>query len=318
VTQRKIARPDLEIPVEAWGAIKSATAKLAWFEQVDAAIAAGIVGGSFAQLAINMATNPKGINSQTGLTWRSARTLADNTGLSEPTVDRLMKEAVAAGLLFVVRKGRPGRGGRSTIFRLAMPETEMPSPVRRFGRKNPLRGEAKNPENPSPHNAERPSSVPEKSAHTCQNNTPTSGSELLRDRTPSDLTPQERGSAARSADADRDSIPTNTADTADAAPPNQRAPGGALIGTVAAQDQTPSCNNPMGAAANAANNGTVIERGARATPFGLRGDLPGQRGTADAFDRSNAVTEPRGYSNAPTASARCPDTLDLFADDDTC
>jgi hypothetical protein len=73
--------------------------------------------------------------------------VADNTGLSEPSVDRLLKDAVAAGLLFVVRKGRPGRGGRSTIFRLAMPEAEIPSPVRRFRRKNTLTAEAKNPEN---------------------------------------------------------------------------------------------------------------------------------------------------------------------------
>src|SRR5206468_1197497 len=106
-------RPDLEIPVEAWGTIKTATAKLAWFGQVDAAIAARIVVGSFAQIAINIATSPKGVNSQTGLTWRSVRTLAADTGLSEPSVDRLLKEGVAAGFLFVVRKGRPGRGGRS-------------------------------------------------------------------------------------------------------------------------------------------------------------------------------------------------------------
>ncbi len=113
MTQKNLTRPDLGIPAAEWGTIKSATAKLAWFEQVDAAIAADMVGGSFAQLAINIATNPKGVNSQTGLTWRSSRTLADQTGITKSTVKRLLEEAVVAGLLFVVQKGRPGRDGQS-------------------------------------------------------------------------------------------------------------------------------------------------------------------------------------------------------------
>ena len=37
---RRILRRDLQVPLEAWGTIKGATAKLAWFERVDAAIAA--------------------------------------------------------------------------------------------------------------------------------------------------------------------------------------------------------------------------------------------------------------------------------------
>ncbi|MBR0750260.1 hypothetical protein JQ582_40805 [Bradyrhizobium japonicum] len=170
---KNVARPDLEIPVEAWGTIKGATAKLAWFAQVDAAIAAGLVGGSFAQLAINIATNPKGVNSQTGLTWRSARTLADETGLTKSTVKRLLDEAVAAGLLFVVQKGRPGRDGQSTIYRLAMPEAGNGPPVRRFQRKKRPTYETKNPEN-------GPSMVPE-TAHPCSRKRPTSGTHLLRD-----------------------------------------------------------------------------------------------------------------------------------------
>jgi hypothetical protein len=170
---KNIARPDLQIPVEAWGTIKSATAKLTWFEHVDAAIAAGMVGGSFAQLAINIATNPKGVNSQTGLTWRSARTLADETGLTKSTVKRLLEEAVAAGLLFVVQKGRPGRDGQSTIYRLAMPKVGNGPPVRRFQRKKRPTHETKNSENGP--------SVPPETAHPCPRKRPTSGTHLLRD-----------------------------------------------------------------------------------------------------------------------------------------
>jgi hypothetical protein len=262
MTQKK-ARPDLEIPVEAWGTIKGATAKLAWFEQVDAAIAAKIVGGSFALIAINIATNPKGVNSQTGLTWRSARTLADDLGLSEPTVDRLLKEAVAAGLLFVVRKGRPGRAGRSTIFRLAMPEAEIPSPVRRFRRKNP-----------SAHEADIPSSVSEKSPHPCRRNTLTSGSELLRDITPSDLTPSERGAhahAAQSARAERGNV-TETETTSDDAPENPSVStaipeplrpvprADARTEPITAQQPKPSRDNPIGTAANGADGGSGLSR----------------------------------------------------------
>ena len=215
MSKTKLVRPDLEIPVEEWGTIKGATAKLAWFEQVDAAIAAGIVGGSFAQLAINIATNPKGVNSQTGLTWRSARTLADTIGLSEPTVDRLLKEAVAAGLLFVVRKGRPGRCGRSTMFRLAMPEVDIPSPVRHFQRKNTLTGKGRKPARCG----RIPSSVPEIPSSVPQKY-PTSGSELLRDRTPSDLTPRARRACARRARlVDRANV-TEAKTTSVDAPPN--------------------------------------------------------------------------------------------------
>jgi hypothetical protein len=60
---------------------------------------------------------------------------------------------------------------------------------------------------------------------------------------------KERGSAARSADADRESATTNSA-TVDDETPIQRAGEPALIETVAAQNQKPSRVNPIGAAAD--------------------------------------------------------------------
>ena len=63
----------------------------------------------------------------------------------------------------------------------------------------------------------------------------------------------ERGSAARSIDADRESATTNSA-TVDDAPPNQRAPGGALIDTVETQQQPPShASENIGTAATGAD-----------------------------------------------------------------
>ncbi|MET3970818.1 hypothetical protein [Bradyrhizobium sp. S3.9.1] len=119
MTKKKIIRPDLQIPVDAWGTIKSATAKLTWLQRVDACIAARVVPRSFAHLAIKIAT--KWINEQTGLAWRGAKGLGEDIGMSEPSMIRLLDTAEAAGLLFAVKRGKPGRGN-TTIYRLAMPE----------------------------------------------------------------------------------------------------------------------------------------------------------------------------------------------------
>ena len=119
-------RPDLQIPVEAWGTITGAVDKLRWFEHVDACIAAGTVERSFAQLAIRIAT--KCIDKETGLGWRGAKKLADNIGMSETSVVRLLGDAVAAGLLGVAKQGQRG-SGHFTIYRLAMPEAGKPPPM---------------------------------------------------------------------------------------------------------------------------------------------------------------------------------------------
>ncbi|MGK7059830.1 hypothetical protein AB4853_25510 [Bradyrhizobium sp. 1050_B9_N1_2] len=324
---KHIARPDLEIPVEAWGTIKSATAKLAWFAQVDVAIAAGMVGGSFAQLAINIATNPKGVNSQTGLTWRSARTLADDTGLTKSTVDRLLKEAVAAGLLFVVREGRPGRDGQSTMFRLAMPEGEIAPPVGHFPRKKrPTHGTKNHKKRPT-HDAGNVPSGPQETSHLDRNKRPISGTHLLRDITPSDLTPLERGSAAQSARVERGNVtetettvsdaPLNPAfDTVDAAPvPEPLTPvprADARTEPVALQKQPP----PSGASKNI---GRPVMNGADADADVERAAVldHGRNVLGAGFDALTArLLDAERALDALDAAQRVLDALDAAANED--
>lgn len=244
-------RPDLAVPVELWGTIKSATEKLTWLARVDTAIAAGMVDGSFAQLAINIATNPKGVNSQTGLTWRSTRTLADIVGLAQPTVVRLLKQAVAAGLLFVVREGRPGRDGQSTMYRLAMPEAGNDPPVRRFRRKKRSTHEPKN----RPGND--PSMVPE-TIHSDPRKRLTSGSKLLRDSisVENKLPVAAEGGAntARGGGYTADAVRPSVDDAAE--PDGVVSRAEARTEPVEAQQQPPShASKNIGAAPNRANAG---------------------------------------------------------------
>jgi hypothetical protein len=159
--------------------------------------------------------------------------------------------------------------------------------VRRFRRKNTLSGEGKNPENPSPHEAEIPSSVSKKSPHPCRRNTLTSGSELPREISPSDLTPPERGAhahAAQSARVERGNV-TETEKTSDDAPLNPanstsddatipeplRPVPRAEARTVASENQPPPSRvNPIGTPTTAAN-------GARAAFDDVRYAWPNDR-----------------------------------------
>jgi hypothetical protein len=240
-----IKRPDLQIPVEAWGKITGSTDKLRWFECVDACIAAGTVDRSFAQLAIRIATN--WINKETGLAWRSAKNLAVDIGMSETSVVRLFGEAVSAGLLGIAKQGRRG-SGHFTIYRLAMPEVGKPPPMEiSKPTKISTDGDFELVET-STGDAGKPPSVTKK--------TSMGGDEPLKRNKPQRREPQERGSAARSADDDRESAPTNSP-TVDAETPSQRAPEVALIATVATQKQpSPERNETeLGTAANGADGG---------------------------------------------------------------
>lgn len=113
-------RPDLTVPVELWGTIIGAGDKLTWLARVDAAITAGVVPRSFLHVAVRIAT--QWLNKESGLTWRSAENLASDIGMVKSSVEDLLKDAVAAGLLIMVKPGQRGRGNRSAIYRPAMPE----------------------------------------------------------------------------------------------------------------------------------------------------------------------------------------------------
>ena len=117
-------RPDLALPVELWGTIIGAVDKLTWLARTDAAIAAGMVPRSFLHVAVRIAT--RWLNKETGLTWRSAENLASDIGMAKSSVEGLLEDAVAAGLLIMVKRGQRGRGKRSTIYRPAMPDVLLP------------------------------------------------------------------------------------------------------------------------------------------------------------------------------------------------
>jgi hypothetical protein len=121
---KNIARPDLQLPGEVWGTIKGATDKLTWLARIDAAIGAGMVPRSFLHVAVRIAT--QWLNKETGLTWRSAENLASDIGMAKSSVEGLLEDAVAAGLLIMVKRGQRGRGKRSTIYRPAMPDVLIP------------------------------------------------------------------------------------------------------------------------------------------------------------------------------------------------
>ena len=122
--RKKIARPDLALPVELWGTIKGATDKLTWLERIDAAITAGMVQRSFLRVAVRIATH--WLNKETGLTWRSAENLASDIGMAKSSVEGLLEDAVTAGLLIMVKRGQRGRGKRSAIYRPTMPDVLIP------------------------------------------------------------------------------------------------------------------------------------------------------------------------------------------------
>jgi hypothetical protein len=124
MTKKKNFRPDLQIPVEAWGTIKGATDKLTWLARIDACIAAGMVPRSFLHVAVRIAT--QWLNKETGLTWRSAENLASDIGMAKSSVEGLLEAAVAGGLLIIVKRGQRGRGKRSTIYRAALPDVLLP------------------------------------------------------------------------------------------------------------------------------------------------------------------------------------------------
>ena len=294
MTKKKTARPDLQIPVEAWGTIKSATDKLTWLAVAGACIAARMVDVSFAHMAINIATSPKGVNSQTGLTWRSSRTLADETCMTKSTVNRLLDKAVAAGLLFVVRKGRPGRDGQSTIYRLAMPEARNGPPMRRFERDKRPTSEPKNPENGP--------SKPQQTDHACPEKRPTSGTHLLRDSISVENklraaaeggADTARGDRRDTSDDGRDSAPIYSAKTAT---PDQRAD--ALISALADQPSIPSASQQP--SRQPAAPAPPKERAARADPE------PSFKDVLNAYPADHVGDEARAFFTFADWMAGCP------------
>jgi len=83
----------------------------------------------------------------------------------------------------------------------------------------------------------------------------------------------------------RESVASNSANTADDAPPIQRAPGGALVETFAPQNQNPSrSNNPIGTAANGADGGSAAGQSRERAYLALWRAYPNQTYEGDAPD----------------------------------
>jgi hypothetical protein len=233
MTKKKIARPDLQIPVEAWGTITGATDKLQWLERGDACIAAGMVPRSFLHVAVRIAT--QWLNKETGLTWRSAENVASDIGMAKSSVEGLLEAAVAAGLLIIVKRGQRGRGKRSTIYRPAMPDVLIPGgpgfkpgalipdgPGFKRSRKSRL-GQRANP-------GFGPNIIP---AHR---------DDLPEEVIPEDIIPVAAEGGADTARGDSSNttrVVRESDNSTEPSRPNQRAPEGALIDTVAAKSQPP-------------------------------------------------------------------------------
>lgn len=278
MTRRKSEfRPDLALAVDQWGTITGAVDKLTWLARIDAAIAAGMVPRSFLHVAVRIAT--QWLNKETGLTWRSAENLASDIGMAKSSVEDLLEDAVAAGLLIMVKRGQRGRGKRCAIYRPAMPDVLIPDgpgfkldalipggPGFKTGPKSSRKSRLGQPANPG----------------FGANQIPAHRDDLPEEVIPEDIIPLERGAHAHAAQSDRvergnvtetetspDHAPWNPAfDTFDAAPitetPMQRAD--ALHETVSEQEQQPPRINPIGTPTTAAHGErsavpAVFERG---------------------------------------------------------
>jgi hypothetical protein len=181
--------------------------------------------------------------------------LAEDMAVSKRTVSRAIDELETAGWVSVDRTGGdntrnaqiklliPGAGETQSGDNMLSPEKE---PTGATSGDNIL-----SPENPS-------LQVTENAPSGDRN-----GGFQVTDRVATQITcePVNLKRTAKppscSADADRESIPANSANTSDDAPPNQRAPNGALIETDAAQQQTPSATS-IGAAAEVYRRGREV------------------------------------------------------------
>ena len=183
-------------------------------------------------------------NCKTGQCDPGYARLAKELCISPRSARRCVAALVAHG--FVGRdEGAGGRHDQKRNFSLFMPSargTDSVSPVRRTDNVSPVETEK-----PAPHGGP-------KQGGTGDKNRGVRGTTRRPTKEPDE--PEEPDSAAlhaaRTADADRESAITNSA-TVNDAPLSQRAPGGALIDSVAAQPQPlPSrVNKKMGPPANA-------------------------------------------------------------------